>query len=212
MGPFTGMDALDENGHFTQLEDVPTNEDGLVHQDGLIDQDGFVTQDGLVNEDGRRDEDVPTSSDQLSHSNPSIGWSEKDNIDLGTTTTSYFLGKVIAIASGDSGMCKATSEHLRHHGARVSWASFNTANARNIPGLNAARAHKDFVVWYIDVRDEQQVERWIKETIELWGDIHGCVNFGGGSSRNFLHNTIKQLDISEWQRTVDHKLTGSCIA
>jgi hypothetical protein len=100
---------------------------------------------------------------------------------------SYFKDKVIAISGGDNGgMRQPIAELLRRQGARISWASNIPTNALNKRGLNKGKAHRSIVIWYIDVCVEEQVKLWIEETIELWGEIHGCVNLGLVSSFTFL--------------------------
>ena len=94
--------------------------------------------------------------------------------------------KVIAINGGDGPMYKATADILRSQGARISWASNLTINALGIRGLNQFGRNERYLIWYVDVRNEEHIKIWIEETIELWGPIYGFVNLGWGSRLNMV--------------------------
>ncbi|KAH7078850.1 hypothetical protein BKA63DRAFT_252312 [Paraphoma chrysanthemicola] len=124
---------------------------------------------------------------------------------------SFFKDKVIAINGGDGPMYKATADILRSQGARISLASNLTINALGIRGLNQFGRNERYLIWYVDVRNEEHIKIWIEETIELWGTIYGFVNLGWGSRLNMVGTSIQDLDIQEMRFTIDTTSIGTAV-
>ena len=95
-------------------------------------------------------------------------------------------GTVAIVTGGSSGIGLATVKSLLDEGARVATC------ARDVNRLERAltdSSHKNnILVKGCDVREQQQVESFVSEVIERFGQIDGLVNNAGQSRMASLNN------------------------
>ncbi|HAE54535.1 MAG TPA: short chain dehydrogenase [Acidimicrobiaceae bacterium] len=113
-------------------------------------------------------------------------------------------GTVAIVTGGSSGIGLATVKSLLDEGARVATC------ARDVNRLERAlkdSSHKNnILVKGCDVRDQQQVESFVSEVIERFGQIDGLVNNAGQSRMASLNNVTWE----DWRDELELKF-GSVI-
>ena len=117
-------------------------------------------------------------------------------------------GKVIAITGGASGIGLATAHLLAGRGATLSLADVSD------PGLEAAskaiKAEHDveILTFALDVRNPEQVNTWIKETIDRFGKLDGAANIAGVIPKSIGLGGIAEIEAEEWDFIIGVNLTG----
>lgn len=87
----------------------------------------------------------------------------------------------------------ATAKPLASHGASVSLADINEAGLKSaIVSLNEGQEHMYTVV---DVCDGEQVNAWIKTTVDEYGKLDGAVNMAGVITKA---TPVKDLTDADW--------------
>lgn len=123
------------------------------------------------------------------------------------TTTFDFKDKVIAITGGASGIGLATAQLLATAGAKLSLADVNQdALDKTVAELIAAGGQVMGVK--VDVRDSEQVDSWISQTVAAYGKLDGAVNLAGIIPKNINIDDVETLNNKDWQITIDINLTG----
>jgi NAD(P)-dependent dehydrogenase (short-subunit alcohol dehydrogenase family) len=87
-------------------------------------------------------------------------------------------GKVIVITGGASGMGLETAKLLAKKGAKVSIADVQEGPLKEA----VAEIEKNggtVMGTVVDVRKRDQVENWIKKTVEAYGKLDGAANLAG---------------------------------
>lgn len=108
---------------------------------------------------------------------------------------SLFLGRVVIVTGGASGIGRATVERLLDEGARVAVFDRTTIESGG----------RDLISLEIDITDADAVARGVTTVVELWGGLHVLVNCAGiGSS-----GTILDADDAEWARVFDVNVYGT---
>ncbi|GEL76048.1 2,4-dienoyl-CoA reductase [Tenuibacillus multivorans] len=113
--------------------------------------------------------------------------------------------EVVIVTGGSSGMGKYMAKKFAHEGAKV------VITGRDEARLQAAKEDilegKDLQVHPIvmDVRNIEDVERMVDETVQKYGAIHHLVNNAAG---NFIAPTEK-LSINGWNTVIDIVLNGT---
>jgi len=118
-----------------------------------------------------------------------------------------FKGKVIAITGGASGIGLATAKLLGRAGAKLSLADVNEeALKKTVAALEAAGGTAIGIK--VDVRDSDNVDSWIKQTVKKYGKLDGAVNLAGIIPKNINIDDVETLNNADWQITIDINLTG----
>jgi NAD(P)-dependent dehydrogenase (short-subunit alcohol dehydrogenase family) len=118
-----------------------------------------------------------------------------------------FKGKVIAITGGASGIGLATAKLLSPAGAKLSLADVNEDALRKVVSELEAEGGEVIGV-KVDVRDSNQVDSWIKQTVDKFGKLDGAVNLAGIIPKNINIDDVETLNNPDWQLTIDINLTG----
>src|SRR6201999_2705468 len=88
-------------------------------------------------------------------------------------------GKVIAITGGASGIGLATAKLLAARGAKVSLADVQEKLLDEASTAIKAAGHNDVLTAVVDVRKQETIDAWIKQTIEKFGKLDGAANLAG---------------------------------
>ena len=101
-----------------------------------------------------------------------------------------FLGKVIAVTGGASGIGQATARLLAARGATVSIADVQQeALTTTADSIQEATPDAKVLTKLVDVSSSQQVDAWIQETVSRFSQIDGAANVAGIVGRD-LNNTL----------------------
>ncbi|KAI9728057.1 MAG: hypothetical protein M1834_007871 [Cirrosporium novae-zelandiae] len=119
-------------------------------------------------------------------------------------------GKVFTVTGAASGMGKSTAKLLASRGATVSLTDIqdellNTVAEEIKKENNGAKV----LTMKTDIRDRNQVDAWIKTTVDELGPIDGCANIAGIFGRNNLYVPIEKQDEDDWKFIIDVNLTGT---
>ncbi|KAH7161514.1 dehydrogenase with different specificitie [Dactylonectria macrodidyma] len=88
-------------------------------------------------------------------------------------------GKVIAISGASSGIGLATAQLLASRGAVLSLADLNEKGLTIAAQGLATRGGQGHLTTLVDVRKGDQVEEWIRQTINQLGKLDGAINLAG---------------------------------
>jgi|TARA_R110002003_G_scaffold206_25_gene15914 NAD(P)-dependent dehydrogenase (short-subunit alcohol dehydrogenase family) len=124
------------------------------------------------------------------------------------SATSTMSGKVVAITGGASGIGLATAFLLASRGATLSLADVSES------GLDAAskeiksKHDVEVLTFPLDVRNTQQVDAWIQDTIVQFGKLDGAANIAGVIPKSIGLGGIAQLEEDDWNFVIGINLTG----
>jgi len=102
---------------------------------------------------------------------------------------SYFENKVVVVTGGSEGIGKALVQALLLKGARVATCG---RNYDKLYQLQTSSAGKPLVIYGADVSSEVECEKFIQETVKVYGTIDILINNAGMSMRALFEET--QLD------------------
>lgn len=122
-----------------------------------------------------------------------------------------FGGKVIAITGGASGIGLALSKILHERGAKISIADVNQESLEK--ALKEIDPNQDrAMVCQCDIRNLDQVHKWLKQTVDRFGKLDGAANMAGViSNKREGHGggsgLIENQDEDDWERIIGINLT-----
>ena len=112
---------------------------------------------------------------------------------------------VILISGGNVGIGRATALRFARDGAQIVVAARNATTAQEtLQQIHAAGAQGHFVA--CDVRDEEQCDQAVAETIARYRRLDVLVNNAGSIVRGL---TVAQLTTAQWRETLDVNLNGA---
>lgn len=120
-------------------------------------------------------------------------------------------GKTVAITGGSGGMGFATASLLISQGAKVSIADVSEKSLQEASAkLDEVKANSsgDFMTCQVDVRKADQVDSWIKQTVEKFGKLDGAVNLAGVVPKGINIDRVEEFPEEDWQFVMDVNLTG----
>ena len=113
------------------------------------------------------------------------------------------------MTGGAGGMGLATTKMLLSEGAIV---SISDASASGLEAaeksLTAEGLPGKLLTTVVDVRKADQVNGWIKKTVETFGKLDGAVNLAGVVSNAFMVETVAELNDDDWHFTFDVNIHG----
>lgn len=118
-----------------------------------------------------------------------------------------FSGKVFTVTGGASGIGFATAKIISKKGGAVSIADVDSA------ALERADAYfkienVPYMITKVDISKRDQVEAWIKATVDKYGRLDGAANVAGVVGKNHGTEPVSKLDDDEWHRILGVNLTG----
>ncbi|WP_070120293.1 2,4-dienoyl-CoA reductase [Bacillus marinisedimentorum] len=113
-------------------------------------------------------------------------------------------GKVVIITGGSSGMGKAMAKQFAEEGAFV---AITGRNAERLEEAKNEIEQKEGTVLTVqmDVREPEDADRMVKETLDAFGRIDALVNNAAG---NFLVHA-EDLSVNGWKAVIDIVLNGT---
>lgn len=91
-----------------------------------------------------------------------------------------FTSRVIAMTGAASGIGLATAHLLASRGATLSLADVNAeALEKTEKDIKEKYPNVDVLRCVLDVRKENEIEAWVKQTIQVFGHLDGCANLAG---------------------------------
>jgi NAD(P)-dependent dehydrogenase (short-subunit alcohol dehydrogenase family) len=117
------------------------------------------------------------------------------------------MKRTVMVTGGGQGIGRVVVQHLLEAGYKVSVLEVDPEAATE---LEQAYASKDrhsedtFLITLGDVSREEDVETFLKRTVEKFGNVYGVVN-NAGISRN---KPLRELTLEEWNKVLGVNLTG----
>ncbi|KAG4436052.1 Short-chain dehydrogenase/reductase aba4 [Cadophora sp. M221] len=119
-----------------------------------------------------------------------------------------FSGKVIAITGAASGIGLETAQLLASRGATLSLADVQEVVLLKVQRQLQSEFRVDVLITTLDVRNWQQVDAWVKATIERFGTLDGAANLAGVIPKSLGKKNIGEQDLDEWDQVLGINLTG----
>ena len=117
--------------------------------------------------------------------------------------------KVIAITGGSGGIGFATAQLLVSQGAKVSIADVSeTALEEADSKLKQAQYPGEFMTTAVDVRKPQEVNEWIRSTVDKFGRLDGAANMAAVIPKNINIDRVEDMPDEDWQFVIDVNLNG----
>jgi NAD(P)-dependent dehydrogenase (short-subunit alcohol dehydrogenase family) len=121
--------------------------------------------------------------------------------------------KVIVVTGAASGMGLATSIGLFVRGANLSISDISEEGLdKAVSAIKAAVTSQPtsntIITTMVDIRDSDQVDRWIAKTVKHFGRLDGAANVAGVIGKNYGVHTITELSNEEWDFIHGTNLTG----
>jgi 3-oxoacyl-[acyl-carrier protein] reductase len=113
--------------------------------------------------------------------------------------------KVMLVAASSKGLGYGVARALAQNGAKVSMCSRSGEEVEAAAKLLHDETGAETLATPCDVSKPDEVQAWIRRTVEKWGVVHGLlVNAGGPPSGYF-----KDLTDEQWQAAFDLTLMGT---
>ncbi|KAF2740171.1 hypothetical protein EJ04DRAFT_548651 [Polyplosphaeria fusca] len=115
---------------------------------------------------------------------------------------------VIALTGGASGIGLATCHILASRGATLSIADVNqVALDEKIKEIQSTHGTEVLGI-QVDVRKPEQVEAWIKQTVDKFGKLDGAANLAGVIGKSIGVKGVADQDLDDWDFIMDVNLKG----
>jgi NADP-dependent 3-hydroxy acid dehydrogenase YdfG len=116
---------------------------------------------------------------------------------------SEISGKVVAITGASSGLGEATARFLAEKGAKVFLGARREENLKRIVAeIGESGGSADYR--QVDVTQREQVDRFVKASVDLFGRIDVLVNNAGLMPLS----PLDALKVQEWDRMIDVNIKG----
>ena len=118
-------------------------------------------------------------------------------------------GKVVALTGGASGIGFATSKLLASQGVHLSIADINGGPLQEaVAKLKEASPAAKIISTVVDVRKDDQVNKWIETTVKELGRLDGAVNLAGVIPKCINKERVEDLNNEDWHFVIDVNLHG----
>ncbi|KAJ0380309.1 hypothetical protein COL26b_001424 [Colletotrichum chrysophilum] len=125
------------------------------------------------------------------------------------TFAQQFSDKVVAITGGASGIGLATAHLLAERGAKLSLADVQEKALQQAQSdIKSKYPESDVLIFTVDVRNYEQVDKWITETVKHFGKLDGAANLAGIIPNSIGLKGIDEQDFDEWDLILSVNLTG----
>lgn len=111
---------------------------------------------------------------------------------------------VVIVTGGSRGIGRAIVEEVARQGAKVAFTYAQHSGAAETVTEQVKRFGSEAFSLQADVRDLQQAQRVVTETIERFGRLDGLVNNAG----ILRDKALMLMDAKDWQDVLDTNLTG----
>lgn len=103
----------------------------------------------------------------------------------------------------------ATAELLVSQGAKVSIADVSEQTLQAAEDkLKQAQHPGEYILTVVDVRKPQQVDDWIRKTVEKFGKLDGAVNLAGVVPKGINIDRLEDIPDDDWHFVMDVNLHG----
>ena len=114
-------------------------------------------------------------------------------------------GKVALVAASSKGLGYGVAKALAANGARVSLCSRTEADVRRAAETLGKETGAETLATACDVRNPQDIQKWVDGTVAKWGHIDALlVNAGGPPAK-----LIKEMTDEDWQAAFELTLLSS---
>ncbi|PQE10625.1 3-oxoacyl-[acyl-carrier- ] reductase protein [Rutstroemia sp. NJR-2017a WRK4] len=124
-------------------------------------------------------------------------------------SSQQFTNKVIALTGSASGIGLETARLLASRGARLSLADIQEDKLKDIQAQLESEHHLEVIVTKVDVRKFEEVEAWIRKTIDHLGRLDGSANLAGVAPKSIGLKSVVEQDLDEWEFVLGVNLTGT---
>jgi NAD(P)-dependent dehydrogenase (short-subunit alcohol dehydrogenase family) len=116
---------------------------------------------------------------------------------------------VVAITGGSGGIGYATAQLLLAQGAKVSIADVSEAALKDAVATLGGEKHPGQLhSQVVDVRKPDQVNDWVKNTVERFGKLDGACNLAGVIPKGINVDTVETMPDDDWHFVMDVNLHG----
>lgn len=116
-------------------------------------------------------------------------------------------GQVIAVTGASKGLGRAFAKAIAASGAIVVGIARVEEELQSLQAEIQAQGNQ-FVYFVADITDEARIQSIVEHCMETYGKIDALVN-NAGSGR--VHTPFEDIEVSQWQRTMENNLTGTFI-
>lgn len=124
------------------------------------------------------------------------------------SVTFDFSQKTIAVTGAASGIGRATAQLLASSGARLSLADVQKEALEELVAELDKTGEGRVTSHIVDVSKAEQVNSWIRETVEKHGKLDGAANLAGVIGKDISINGIEAIGDDDWAFIIGINLQG----